>query len=216
MKWLDRLDRKIGRFAIPHVMYLLSGIMLAVYLAGFLFPDWNLEALLYLDRELVAQGEAWRLITFIFLPPSTSPIWILFSLYFYCLIGNSLESQWGSFKFNVFYLVGILGTILAAFITGSATNAFLNLSLFLAFAALYPNFEVLIFFILPIKVKSLALLDIIFFIFQLISGTWAVRAAIIASLLNVLLFFGWDFFKNIKHQSGYWKTRRNFRKYNRR
>ena len=63
MKWLDRLDRKIGRFAIPHVMYLLSGIMLAVYLAGFLFPDWNLEALLYLDRELVAQGEAWRLIT---------------------------------------------------------------------------------------------------------------------------------------------------------
>lgn len=215
MKWLNRLEYKYGRRAIPHLMYMLSGVMLAVYLLDLFLPGAPVQSLLALDMGLVAQGQIWRLITFIFLPPSSSPLWILFNLYFYCLLGNALESEWGSFRFNVFYLCGIIGTILAAVITGYGTNHFLNLSLFLAFAALYPDFELLLFFFIPIKVKYLALIDLVYYAGALVFGTWSSRAAIVMSLLNVVLFFGGDFLRGLKQRAGYWKTRRNFRKYNR-
>ena len=136
MNWLNRLNRKFGRYAIRNLMYILSGAILAVYMADWLIPNLNLQSYLYLDMDLVARGEVWRLITFIFMPPASSPLWILFNLYFYCLIGNALENQWGSFKFNLFYLCGMLGAILSALFTGYATNSFLNLSLFFAFAAI--------------------------------------------------------------------------------
>lgn len=217
MKWLNRLDRKIGRFAIPHLMILLSGVMLGIYVWDFLMPEYGIISLLYLDLNLVAQGQVWRLITFLFLPPDTSVLWILFSLYFYCLIGNSLENEWGAFRFNVFYLFGMAGAILAALFTGGVgTNVYLNLSLFLAFAAIYPEFKVMVFFILPIKIKYLALLDLLFLLVMLVLGGWNIRISILMSFLNVLLFFGGDFLRNLKQQAGYWKTRRNFRKYNRR
>lgn len=216
MKWLHTLNRKIGRFAIPHLMIILSCVMLGVFAANLLLPDLRLSAFLTLDLGLVAQGQVWRLITFLFLPPNTSVLWILFSLYFYCLIGNALENEWGTFQFNVFYLFGIVGAILAALFTGGyGTNVYLNLSLFLAFAAIYPDYKLMLFFILPIKVKYLALLDVIGFVVMLILGDWGARAAIIMSLLNVILFFGGDFLRTIRQQAGYWKTRRNFRKYNR-
>lgn len=217
MKWLNTLNRKIGRFAIPHLMIILSSVMLGVYLLDFIMPGYGISSFLYLDLNLVAQGQVWRLLTFLFLPPNTSVLWILFSLYFYCLIGNSLENEWGAFRFNVFYLFGAVGAILAALFTGGVgTNVYLNLSLFLAFAAIYPDFQVMVFFILPVKVKYLALLDILFLLVMLVLGNWNTRISILMSFLNVLLFFGGDFLRNVKQQAGYWKTRRNFRKYNRR
>lgn len=215
MKWLNHLDYKFGRYAIPHLMYYLSGIMLAIFLIDLFLPGAPVQSLLALDMGLVAQGQIWRLITFIFLPPSSSPFWILFNLYFYCLLGNALESEWGAFRLNVYYLCGVLGSILAAWVTGYGVNHFLNLSLFLAFAALYPDFELLLFFILPIKVKYLALINLIYYVGAFLFGTWASRAAILMSLLNVLLFFGGDFFRWAKQKMRYWNTRRNFRKYNR-
>lgn len=95
------------------------------------------------------------------------------------------------------------------------SNSVLNLSLFLAFAILYPNYQVMLFFIIPIKVKYLALLDAVYFAVQLIFGSWTVRLAVVVSLLNILLFFGGDFFNTIRRESSYWKTRYNFRKNNR-
>ena len=217
MKWLHTLNRKIGRFGIPHFMIILSSVMLGVYLLDFIMPGYGISSFLYLDLNLVAQGQVWRLLTFLFLPPNTSVLWILFSLYFYCLIGNSLENEWGTFRFNVFYLFGAVGAILAALFTGGmGTNVYLNLSLFLAFAAIYPDFQVMVFFILPVKVKYLALLVILFLLVMLVLGNWNTRISILMSFLNVLLFFGGDFLRNLKQQAGYWKTRRNFRKYNRR
>lgn len=213
MNWLNKLNRKLGKFAIPHLMYGLSFIMLAVFVLDLLLPGLHLSSWLVFDRALLAQGQIWRLITFIFLPPDSSIVFIFFSLYFYCLIGNALEREWGSFRFNVFYLCGMIGTILGGLITGGATNVFLNFSLFLAFAALYPDFQLMLFFFIPIKIKYLAILDGLYYIAMLIFGTWPIRIAIVFSLLNVLLFFGGDFFKNIKQQAGYRKTRRNFRKY---
>lgn len=216
MKWINTLNRKFGRFGIPHLMILLSSAMLGVFLADLLLPDMGLSALLMLNTNLVAQGQVWRLITFIFLPPNTSVLWILFSLYFYCLLGNSLENEWGAFRFNLFYLCGMVGAILAALFTGGwGTNVYLNLSLFLAFAAIYPDFKLILFFVFPVKVKYLAALDGVLLVVSLILGDWSVRLSIVMSLLNVILFFGGDFLRNIKQQAGYWKTRRNFRKYSR-
>lgn len=211
MSWMDRLERKIGRFSIRNLMTYIVGGMGLVFIADLLLPV-NLYSLLALDMHRVLAGEVWRLITFVFLPPSTSMIWIIFSLYFYWLIGNGLEAQWGAFRFSLFYLVGILGSILAAAFTGYAVNTYLNLSLFLAFAAIYPDFEVRVFMIIPVKMKYLALLDVILYVFMFITGTWSTRLTILFSLANVILFFGGHFIRYIKQDSQYWKTRRNFRK----
>lgn len=212
MKWLNNLERKAGRFAIPQLMIGLSAIMLGVFLADWLLPALGLSGWLYLDMGLVAQGQIWRLITFIFLPPATSPFWILFNLYFYCLIGTALEREWGAFRFNVFYLAGMVFAVIGALFTGYATNMYLNLSLFLAFAMIFPNFEVLVFFFIPVKVKYLAMIDVAFLLLQFIVTGWAGKVAVLMSLLNIALFFGGDFLRNLREQAGYWKTRRNFRK----
>ena len=214
MQWLNKLERKCGRIGIPYLMYILSAFMLAVFLVDFVRPDLNITGYLYLDMGLVAQGQVWRLLSFLILPPSSSPIWILFSLYFYCLIGNLLERDWGTFKFTFFYLVGVIGTILGAVFTGTATNSFLNLSLFFAFAAVYPDFQVMLFFLIPIKVKYLALVDAAYFAVVLVLGTWPTRVSILMSLINVALFFGGDFFRTVRQQIAYSKTRRAFRKNN--
>ena len=215
MNWIDSLDRKFGRHSIPHLMYFITGVMLAVYVTDLVLGG-QVSAALYFDRSLILRGEVWRLVTFLFLPPNSSPIWILFSLYFYCLIGNGLESAWGSFRFNIFYLVGVLGAVCSGLITGYAANGFLNMSLFLAFAAIYPDHQVLVFFFLPIKIKWLALLDALYFIFAFFSGGWPSKLAILFALLNIVLFFGGDLLRNAKQQAGFWKTRYNFRKNNRR
>ncbi len=210
MKWLDALERKTRRFAIPHLMnYLIFG-MAIVYLGDLM--GLRLSQALTLSLPLVGQGQVWRLITFVFLPPSSSPLWVILSLYFYWMICSALENYWGSARFTLFYLVGVLGNLLAALITGYAVNTYLNLSLFFAFAATWPDYQILVFFILPVKMKWLALLDGALFLWQLIVGPWSTRAAIIFSLLNVLLFLGGDLFSRIKADSRFWKTRYQFRK----
>lgn len=212
MRWLDRLEFKLRRYGIRNLMnYIVIG-MAAVFVLDLLLPRINLSSWLYLSRELVLRGQVWRLITFVFLPPSSSIIWILFSLYFYWLIGSSLENQWGTSRFTLFYAVGVLGNIIAAFITGGAVNTYLNFSLFLAFAITYPDYQVMVFFVLPVKMKYLALLSVLLYLWQLIVGSWAIRLCIILSLANVLLFFGGDFLSTIRRESHYWKTRWNYRR----
>ena len=214
MDWIDRLERKFGRYYISHLMYFITGIMLAIYVSDLLLGG-RVSPMLYFHRGLIAQGQVCRALTFIFLPPNSSPFWILFSLYFYCIMGNALESAWGSFRFNLFYLCGIVGAILAGLVTGLAVNSYLNLSLFLAFAALYPDHQLLLFFFLPIKVKWLALADAAYFLYMFVMGGWTARAAILFSLLNIWLFFGGGLIRHLRQQAGYWKTRRQFRKNNR-
>ena len=206
--FLNKLERRLKGACIHNLMlYIVLG-MLAIYLIDFLRPGLALSSHLYLDMGLVAQGQVWRLITFIFLPPATSIFWLAFSLYFYYLIGSALEGQWGSFKFNIFYLVGILGSILSALLTGYASNTYLNLSLFFAFAILYPDFQMMLFFFIPIKIKYLAILDAVLFLWQFIMGGWSVRISILFALANVALFFLGD----AKRQYQQWKRRRAFQK----
>ena len=147
-----------------------------------------------------------------FTPPSSSPIFILFALYFYYMIGLGLENQWGKVRFNLYYAVGMLGSIIAALITGYGSNMFLNLSLFFAYAALYPDEQVLLFMFLPIKMKYLALADAALYLYYFIVGGASTRVTIVLCLLNVFLFLGGDIINTIRRESRYWKTRYNFRK----
>lgn len=210
---LNRLERKIGRFAVPNLMFIIVVGMFTVFAADILFPQLNLYGWLCLRRDLLFQGQLWRLITFIFLPPESSPFWIVFSLYFYYMVGDALERQWGTFRFNVYYLIGIIGMILVALMSGYSGNSYLNLSLFFAFAVLFPNYQVLLFFVIPVKVKYLAAIDAVFFVVSFIIGGWSVKIAILFAVLNFLLFFSGDFFKNLKHQREYRKNQKNFRDY---
>ena len=210
--FLQKLQNKFGKYAIRSLMMYVVGAMGVVFFADFLLLPAgilpvSLTSLLAFNTAAIMQGEVWRVITFIAIPPPAGPIFIVFALYLYMLIGSSLEGQWGALKFNLFYLCGMIGTIIAGLITGFATSHFLNLSLFLAFAMLNPNFELRLFFILPVKMKWLALLNVIFLVFEFILNTWPGRAALIVSVINVILFFGKDFINRIQqgHRRAQWK-----------
>ncbi len=208
---LDRLSYKFRRICIPNLMLYLVIAMAGVYIVELFVPNVSLISYMIFDRELIFAGQWWRVITWILIPPSSSIIFIIFSLYFYYLIGLGLEHSWGSFKFNLYYLVGIIATIIGGFITGTTDNTFLNYSLFFAFAILYPDFQVMLFFIIPIKIKWLALVDLLFFIISLIFSPMYIRVAIIASMLNFILFFYEDFGKFIKNQVYYFKHRNKYK-----
>ena len=211
--YLD-LERKLRRYAIGNLMkYIVigQGIMYALL---YVWPTmgYRLYSMMTLNRAAIFRGEIWRLVTFILIPPNSSPLFIIFALYFYFMIGLALEARWGTVKFNLYYLVGMLAAIVACLITGSAGNMFLNLSLFFAYAALYPEEEVLLFMFLPIKVKYLAVIDAALYLWQFIVGSFSTRVTIVLCLANVFLFLGGDLIHMIRRESKYWKTRYNFRK----
>src|SRR5262249_48935520 len=149
---------------------------------------------LQLIPERVLDGEAWRLASFLVVPPFTNLFFAFFFWYFLYLMGTALEHHWGTFRFNVSLVIGYLAPVGSAFAVPAlpATNGFLYGSLFLAFAYLYPDYEILLFFILPVKVKWLALLTWIGYGLGLVFGDWLTRALILAAISNFLLFFGRD------------------------
>lgn len=212
--WLDRLERKIGRFSIPNLMNLILVGMTVVFVSDlFLFAQYGitLSQYLYFDRNAIFHGEIWRILSFLFIPIDSSPLWILFSMYFYWLIGNGLEREWGSFRFNVFYFCGVIGTILSGLITGYVGNTYLNFSLFLAFALLYPDFQVMLFFILPVKMKWLAWVDVAFLLIEFITNNWSGRLSILFAFANILLFFGKDFWQFFQSQYRRYQYRRKMK-----
>ena len=209
-KWYEKLQRKIGRIYISNLMNIIITVMAVVFVVEKLFisvSEFPLSLTLAFDRAAILSGQFWKIITFIFIPPESSPIFIIFSLYLYWLIGNALESYWGPFKFNLFYFTGVIGTIIAGFITGYATNYYLNMSLFLAFALIYPNFELNLFMLIPIKMKYLALIDAISLLLAFFTSSISGKAAITATIVNIIIFFGTDFINMIKN----FKRRRDFR-----
>jgi membrane associated rhomboid family serine protease len=188
---LARLDRRFGRFALENLPMFIVGGMGIVFLLAYTRP--SLLLLLSLDPRLVAHGQVWRLVTYLFIPPDMSVWWILFTLYWVWMIGSNLEAEWGAFKLNVYYFLGMLGTTAAALITGGPQgNMYLNLSLLFAFATLFPEYEILLFLILPIRMKWLGWISFAFVGYELAIGDWGVRGAIAAALSNYLLFFWGD------------------------
>jgi hypothetical protein len=166
---------------------------------------------LRLVPELVLRGEIWRLITFVTIPPTFNPLWVIITLYLYYLIGTSLENEWGTFKFNLYYFTGIFAAIIGVFISGGyATSFYLNLSLFLAFARLFPNFELLLFFIFPVKIKYIALIKWLFFGYTILFSPVNSKIAAIVALINYFLFFGKETVDSIKLNRQVYYNRKKF------
>jgi hypothetical protein len=185
---LARLERRFGRYAIPNLVGFIVGGMAIVWVLSLLTPAYQEH--LALDIRAVRHGEVWRLVTFLFIPPPSSSLWILINLYFTWWVGSSLEQNWVAFKFNAYYLVGALGTIIAAVLAGPATNFWLDVSLFLAFATVFPDVKILLFFVIPIQVKWLGIVAFAWIAYSAATGGWGTRGSIVASLANYVLFFG--------------------------
>jgi hypothetical protein len=190
MNLLENLERKFRRYAVQNVtLYLILGQVLFFVFA----LSGSLERVVLIpDRVLT--GEWWRLITFLFIPPASSPIFVFFAWYLFYLMGNALEGHWGAFRYNLFLLIGYVITVAVSFILPMypATNVFIGGSVFLGFAFLYPDFQLYIFFILPVKIKWLALLTWIGYAYEVLFGSWSTRLFVLASISNFLLFFGRD------------------------
>ena len=198
MKFLDRLERKHPKWGINNLMMHISILTGIIFIVSLFRSD--ILYYLYLSREGILNLQLWRFITFVLIPPTYNIIWIIFALYIYYFIGSALESTWGTLKFNAYYFLCMLGTIVAAMLFGGTfyTGFYVNLSMFLAFAYLYPDHEFMFFFILPIKVKYLALVNVAFLFLNFISGGLTTKISIIASLTGFIIFFGKDFYLRIK------------------
>lgn len=203
--FLNRLERRIGRCAIKNLsLYLIIG-----YAIGYILRFTGSIDFLNLNPYLISQGQVWRLVTWILMPPSSFSIFTIVMLFFYYSLGTSLERTWGTFRYNVYIFSGMLFTLLGAFalyfayvyighnppqiVGGFISDAFstyyVNLSIFLAFAACYPDMRVLLYFIIPIKIKWMAYLDVAILALSFLMGNAAIKVAIASSLLNFLLFF---------------------------
>ena len=205
---MNSIRRRIDRFCVLHPNFGLFNLMRYIVIgqaAAFLlnmFSSQGVASLLSFNLYSVLHGEVWRLITFVFVPDTTSPILLLITLYFYYYIGTSLERSWGTAKFNIYYLSGVvlsvLVTVAVSLITGNfyyvLYNAFyLNISLFLAFACIYPDMQVLLFFVIPIKVRWVALFDLCYLVYEiflnLAAGYWPGALIPVVILLNFYFFF---------------------------
>ena len=170
MNWITKLERKFGRYCIPNLISILIGGQILVY-AVELFVNQYISFYLNLDRGALLAGQIWRVITFMFVPFSGGgPLSVVLGIYFTWFIGTALEKEWGDFRFNLYLLLGMLGAVLACLCTGWADTYCLSLSLLLAFAMLYPEVQVLLFFVIPVRVKWLAYLDGIFLLYLPESG----------------------------------------------
>ena len=210
------------RFGIPNLMRIIVIGNVAVYVLMLLTQANDANALSFLTFNLNAllHGEVWRLVTFVFVPAYSSPFVLLISLYFYYWIGSTLERQWGTAKFNLYYISGalltVLGVVLASLITGNpyltaAGTGYVNLSMFFAFAFLFPDTTVLLFFILPVRMKWLAYLDGALFAFDIIKAigahNWAGVVLPIVALLNFAVFI-WPEVHYLKERAKYQNSRK--------
>ena len=204
MKFIDKLERKFGRFGIPN----LTIYMIVCHVIGYALMIVNPGILNWLSLEpaYILRGQVWRLVTWVLYPPSTSGVlWFAIAvLFFYYPIGTSLERTIGTFKYTLYILSGVIFTILGAFIlyfllggnvlVGNVFSTYyISLSTFLAYAMCYPDMQVLLMFIIPVKMKWMAIFYVVIVVYEMIqyvmAGAWYLVIPIVASLLNFIIFY---------------------------
>jgi membrane associated rhomboid family serine protease len=207
-RWLDRLERVLGWLAIPNI----AVIFVTLQALGFLMlssdPIWLTR--LALVPEMVSAGEYWRLVTFLALPVSMSLLWVIFSLWFLYFILNMIENEWGAFKTTLYVLVSILVTIAFSFAFDYpiTTVSDFQSTLFLAAASLFPEFEIRLYFAIPVKMKWMAWLSIAFLLYKFFNSGTLGKLYLIAIYSNYLIFFGPAMLGQVKQ----WVRRENFKR----
>lgn len=204
MSWIDKLERKFGRRGIPN----LTMYMVICYVLGYLLNALNpsLLSMLSLEPAMILRGQIWRLVTWVIYPPQNGNFlfFVIAIFFFYYPIGNSLERTWGTFRYNLYIFSGLFFVVVGAFLTyfltgrvylvGSVfTTYYVSTSVFLAYAACYPDMQLLLWFVIPIKMKWMGWLYGIMILYDIVSyvrmGVWVMTVPIIASFLNFILFF---------------------------
>ena len=200
MKFFNELERKYGRYAIPNLMYyiiILYGIGLVIQMQ---MPAFYWQYLC-LDANAILHGQIWRIVTFLIYSPALGDFVLndiflgILALFLYYNLGQTLERVWGSFRFNVFFFMGVLGQVLAALVAFLVfrqniymTTGFLNFSIFLAFSIYFPDVQFLLFFVIPVKAKWLAIAEGALYLYSFLFGNVAAKVEIVISLANVLVF----------------------------
>lgn len=213
-RWLDRFCYNHPRFGLPNLMrYIVFGNA-AVFLLD-LFSKGTFSQIIAFYPGLILKGQVWRLVTFVFVPMDLGSIWFIFSTMLYFFLGSTLERQWGTARFSLFYFLGVALNILVGFVLyfalgqpyyiQTANMYYVNMSMFFAFATLYPDTQFLIYFIIPVKVKWLAWLDAALFAFEigfyLFGGTPVLALMPVVGIFNYLVFF-WDDLMGLLHRGG--------------
>ena len=212
MDFMTKLERKFGKFAIPNLTLILIGGFVLGYLIEIISPE--ALSIIALDPIKVMQGQVYRLLTWVIIPPYGASIFVIITLMFYFYVGRTLENTWGDFRYTVYILAGILFTdlgimltSLVMFFTGQqelinlyseyglygASTYYLCMSMFLAYAFMFPDMQVLMYFIIPIKVKWLGYLDIAYLIVEVLRfglmKYYTGMITVIMSVLNFILFY---------------------------
>lgn len=210
---VDRFAYQHPRFGIPNLMKFIVAGNIVVYLL-MMFAGYDAVNFLRFDWRAITQGEVWRLVTFIFMPDASSPFWLVISLYFYYMIGTTLEREWGTAKFNLYYFSGVILTVIVGIVSALVSGynvvlsgtSYVNLSMFFAFAMLYPDTQFLVFFLIPVKVKWLAWIDGAFFALSVLSSLFAgsLMGALlpVVALLNFFVFFWTNIVDEINYRRG--------------
>jgi hypothetical protein len=210
IKPVDRFCAKHPGFGIPKLMmWVIIGTAIMFLLIQMDSSGKAVAAIVFVPR-LILRGQIWRLVTWVFIPTGDNILFMAISMYFYWFVSKTLEAQWGTAKFNVYYLSGVFLHIVSGFIYGLSMEAalkahniaspelsfvpmnaiYLNLSLFFVFAAMYPNMQVLLFFIIPVKMKWLAIVDAAFFLYTVLTTSFPLNLFPLVGVANFLILCG--------------------------
>lgn len=201
---IDRFCALHPRLGIPNLMRYIVAANAVIYIFSLFDRSGLLLRTLAMDPGAVLRGQVWRLVTYVLIPTSGS-FWLIISLFFYYWLGETLERLWGSAKFTVYYVSGALltslATLLVYFIDGISMPvygaSYVNTALFMAYALTYPDAMVRIYFILPIKMKWLAILEAVLYALSVVryamAGLWGMALTPIVAMLNLFIFFSPDF-----------------------
>ena len=211
--WLNKLERKYGRFGIPNLTNILVAGQILVF-AIELFIDRTITAWVGLNRFFLLQGQIWRMITFVFIPFSGGSILsVVLGIYFTWFVGTALEKEWGDFRYTLYFLLGMVGTVLACLLTGVTASTYcLSLSLLLAFAMLYPEVQVLLFFVIPVRVKYFGFFAAALWVLSFLGAPLPQKLSLLLSMANVWLFFGPMAYRSVRA----WVRREQWKRRNRR
>ena len=183
---------------IPNLMlYIVLGTAL-VYLMSDIAGNAGLYSMLYFDRQLILQGQIWRLVTYPLTFSAGNLLLTAISLFCYYSIGRAMENVWGTLRFNLFYLTGVvMMDVYCMLFGGVASVTYLNLSLFLSYATMYPDAQFLLFFVIPVKAWVFALVDLAITLWDVIMLSYPIfffpyNLFPLLAIANYLLFFGKD------------------------
>jgi len=202
---IDDFCRRHPKFGIPNLMKYIAIANLVFLVLGYINPVFI--NYMYFIPAYIFKGQVWRLISFMFCPPGNSLL-ALVAIYFYYWIGSTLENCWGTGQFTLFIISGYVFSVLYAliiyFIFGvniALSAQFIYLAMFFAFATLFPDMQVLLFFIIPIKMKYLAWANLALYAYDVVTESFPSNLVPVIALANYALFFGGSLIRMIKRRT---------------